>query len=153
LTDQGRTAQRHAGVHRRCGVVLCDPIEVAAGNDIHAYRRQFGHKTAFRQGVDIYHQLIDLDDRDILKPFDSGSRGMGGAKASDAYWSEEHGEIKYQVGEGCELDMTIAQWHANLYGLGEIYDPGQARSALAATFKYNYKASLREVGPVFEKGG
>jgi uroporphyrinogen-III decarboxylase len=34
------------------GVNVCDPIEVAAGNDIVEYRRQFGRKMAFRQGVD-----------------------------------------------------------------------------------------------------
>jgi uroporphyrinogen decarboxylase len=34
------------------GFDVCDPIEVAAGNDINAYRRQFGRKIAYRQGVD-----------------------------------------------------------------------------------------------------
>ena len=34
------------------GVNACDPMEVAAGNDINAYREQFGHKMAFRGGVD-----------------------------------------------------------------------------------------------------
>lgn len=92
-----------------------------------------------------YLQLIDLSDREILRSYDSGAGAMGGGKASEAYWSEEHGEIKYQVAEGCELDMTIAQWHANLYGLGRIYDTDQVRSALAATFKYNYKSSMRDV--------
>ena len=34
------------------GIDVCDPIEVAAGNDINAYRRKFGKKIAYRQGVD-----------------------------------------------------------------------------------------------------
>lgn len=34
------------------GIDVCDPIEVAAGNDINLYRKQFGKKIAFRQGVD-----------------------------------------------------------------------------------------------------
>jgi uroporphyrinogen decarboxylase len=34
------------------GFNVCDPIEVAAGNDIVAYRKRFGKKIAFRQGVD-----------------------------------------------------------------------------------------------------
>ena len=34
------------------GINVCDPIEVAAGNDIVAYRHQFGRQIAFRQGVD-----------------------------------------------------------------------------------------------------
>jgi uroporphyrinogen decarboxylase len=34
------------------GVNVCDPIEVAAGNDLVEYRRQFGRRMAYRQGVD-----------------------------------------------------------------------------------------------------
>jgi len=34
------------------GINVCDPIEVAAGCDINDYRRRFGHKMAYRQGVD-----------------------------------------------------------------------------------------------------
>jgi len=34
------------------GINVCDPVEVAAGNDIVAYRRTFGHRMAFRGGVD-----------------------------------------------------------------------------------------------------
>jgi uroporphyrinogen decarboxylase len=34
------------------GINVCDPIEVAAGNDIVAFRRKFGHNMAFRGGVD-----------------------------------------------------------------------------------------------------
>jgi len=34
------------------GLKVCDPIEVAAHNDIVQYRRQFGRKMAYRGGVD-----------------------------------------------------------------------------------------------------
>ena len=34
------------------GLNVCDPIEVAAGNDLVAYRRAFGRKMAYRGGVD-----------------------------------------------------------------------------------------------------
>lgn len=34
------------------GINVCDPIEVAAGNDINAFRRQFGRNMAYRGGVD-----------------------------------------------------------------------------------------------------
>ncbi|HOE67496.1 MAG TPA: uroporphyrinogen decarboxylase family protein [Candidatus Hydrogenedentes bacterium] len=34
------------------GINVCDPIEVAAGCDINAYRAAFGHGIAYRQGVD-----------------------------------------------------------------------------------------------------
>ncbi|MFP4057332.1 MAG: uroporphyrinogen decarboxylase family protein [Candidatus Brocadiia bacterium] len=35
-----------------CSINLCDPVEVAAGNDIVAYRRRFGRRMAYRGGVD-----------------------------------------------------------------------------------------------------
>ena len=34
------------------GINMCDPIEVAAGNDINMFRRQFGRHISFRGGVD-----------------------------------------------------------------------------------------------------
>jgi uroporphyrinogen decarboxylase len=34
------------------GINACDPIEVAAGNDINEFRRKFGDKMAYRGGVD-----------------------------------------------------------------------------------------------------
>ena len=35
-----------------CGIDVCDPIEVAAGNDLVAFRKEFGHDMAYRGGVD-----------------------------------------------------------------------------------------------------
>jgi len=34
------------------GIELCEPIEVAAGNDIVAFRQQFGRRMAYRGGID-----------------------------------------------------------------------------------------------------
>ncbi|MBN1809798.1 MAG: hypothetical protein JW909_12080 [Planctomycetes bacterium] len=34
------------------GINVCDPIEVAAGNDLNEFQRTFGRKMAYRQGVD-----------------------------------------------------------------------------------------------------
>jgi uroporphyrinogen decarboxylase len=34
------------------GIDVCDPIEVAAGNDICAYRRTYGRKIAYHGGID-----------------------------------------------------------------------------------------------------
>ena len=31
---------------------VCDPIEVAAGNDINEFRKKFGKNIAYRGGVD-----------------------------------------------------------------------------------------------------
>ncbi|NLG49754.1 MAG: hypothetical protein GX552_06555 [Chloroflexi bacterium] len=81
-----------------------------------------------------YQQQIDLRDQSLLAPFDD---------AMERYWDDEHGEIKYQVGEGCGLDQVLAQWHANLYGLGELFDPEQTRRALAAIWRYCFKSPMR----------
>ncbi|MHC4251896.1 MAG: GH116 family glycosyl-hydrolase [Planctomycetota bacterium] len=80
-----------------------------------------------------YQQLVDLEDRSILERFDAMN-----------YWNEEHGEIKYQTGEGSGLDQVLAQWHANLYGLGRIFDPEQVKTALASVFRYNFRPEMRE---------
>ena len=90
-----------------------------------------------------YHQLVDLNDREVVAQYESGGASMQGS-ALQAYWNDEHQEIKYQIAEGCEIDQVLAQWHANLYGLGEIYDPTQVKSALASIFKYNFKTAMRD---------
>lgn len=82
-----------------------------------------------------YHQLIDLKDRSILAPFPD---------AVDYYWDKEHEEIRYQVAEGSGIDQVVAQWHANLYGLGEIFDPQQTGKALSSIYRDNFKPEMRE---------
>ena len=110
------------------------------------YRRIFEKGKAWVDGHlfngEYYHQLIDLKDKSVLERFESGAASLSG-KVMDAYWDEEHQEIKYQIGEGCEIDQLLAQFHANIYGLGEIFDPGQARTALQSMFKYNFKQPMR----------
>ena len=87
-----------------------------------------------------YGQQVDLKDREMLKQFRNGED-----IAEKTYWDEEHGEIKYQIGGGCEIDMHLPQWYASLYGLGEILDPGKTRETLKAIFKYNFKDSMRDI--------
>ena len=78
-----------------------------------------------------YQQLIDLEDRRQLEPF-------GGA-AVRSYWNDEHQEVKYQSGEGCAIDQLLAQWHANLSGLGELFrsraDPDRGGQRVPAQFQ------------------
>ena len=86
-----------------------------------------------------YHQIVDLKDKSVLKPFAAGDPGV-----VDAYWDSEHSEIKYQIADGCGIDQVLAQWHANLYGLGEIFDSKQTKSALRAIFRHNFKKPMRD---------
>jgi non-lysosomal glucosylceramidase len=90
-----------------------------------------------------YIQQVDLHDRSLLETFSPSGASMVGSLL-DAYWDEEHSEIKYQIGEGCEIDQLLAQWHANLYGLGEIFDPEQAKTALGSLYRYNFKPGMRD---------
>lgn len=86
-----------------------------------------------------YHQLINLNDKSILERFKQVD-----AEVVNIYWDDEHHEIKYQIGEGCEVNQVIAQWHANISGLGEIFDKSKVKKALEAIYRYNFKKSLRK---------
>ena len=88
-----------------------------------------------------YEQKIDLRDYAFLKSFYVENSGD---YLFTVYWNEESGEIKYQVGDGCLSDQLVAQWHANLLGLGEIFDKEQTRTTLSSIYRYNYK-TMRDV--------
>ncbi len=90
-----------------------------------------------------YMQKIDLSDKTLVERYDNGKSLLGDSTLT-AYWNEEAQEIKYQIGEGCGIDQVLAQWHANLYGLGEIYRPDQVKKALTSIYRYNYKRSFRD---------
>ncbi len=86
-----------------------------------------------------YVQNIDIRDRALLEKY--------GGSANDAvknYWDGETGEIKYQIGEGCEIDQVVAGWHADLMGLPPVFDPDHRRQALESIYQVNFK-SMREV--------
>lgn len=112
------------------------------------YREIFARgKTAADQSLfngEYYQQIIDLDDRSVVEKFhDPHDVIHRGGDIFDAYWDPEHGEIKHQISGGSAVDQVVAQWHANLLGLGEIFDPHQTKSALRAIYRYNFKRSVR----------
>ncbi|MEM1506744.1 MAG: GH116 family glycosyl-hydrolase [Candidatus Bathyarchaeia archaeon] len=86
-----------------------------------------------------FHQIIDLKDKSILEEYSSTDPNV-----VSIYWNDEHKEIKYQIGEGCEIDQVLAQWHANICGLGEIFDSEKVKSALKSIYRYNFKRSMRK---------
>ncbi|MFI3169494.1 MAG: GH116 family glycosyl-hydrolase [Faecalibacterium sp.] len=81
-----------------------------------------------------YVQKVDLTDKAIIDGYALGETVEGGS-----YWNEETREIKYQIGDGCEIDQVLAAWHADLMGLGEIFDAERRKSALAHIYKLNFK--------------
>lgn len=95
-------------------------------------------------GEYFYHR-IDLNDRDTVEKYCAGTVDVFGNDAVSSYWHDEIGEIKYQIGEGCEIDQLVAQWHADILGLGDLFDPEQVDTALRSMFRYNFKKSMRNV--------
>ncbi|WP_423065170.1 GH116 family glycosyl-hydrolase [Devosia sp. CN2-171] len=92
-------------------------------------------------------QDIDLSDRSILTPFVKGELAVGvlGDTVDQLYWSAEHNELKYQMGGGCLIDQALGQWHATLYGLGDVLDRDKMVSSLKAIYRHNFKARLGDI--------
>ena len=81
-----------------------------------------------------FFQKIDLKDKGTLAPYAEGEVIFGG-DALGAYWSDEFGEMKYQMGDGCAIDQVVAQWHANIIGLGRIFGAAETKKALGSIYK------------------
>lgn len=77
--------------------------------------------------------LVDLENKEYTEHF-----------GCPEYWNEEKGQLKYQIGEGSIIDQMLAQWHANISGLGDIFDKAQRKTALENMFKNHFKPSLRD---------
>lgn len=90
-----------------------------------------------------YCQRLDLQDKQILAQFDNGSGDMFGNAMSATYWDAEHGQIKYQLGDGISIDHALGQWHAGLYGLEPVFDRAQLRTSLQALYAHNTKRTMR----------
>jgi non-lysosomal glucosylceramidase len=87
-----------------------------------------------------YQQKTDLRDRSLLERFERPDDAMisGGSSVTGTYWNSENGELKYQIGGGCEIDQVCAQWHADIAGLGRIFRSDRTRTALKSLFENNF---------------
>ena len=85
-------------------------------------------------------QKVDLSDRKAIEPV----LNLEDTEGWTLYWDSEHHQLKYQIGEGCEIDSHLGAWYAKLYGIGELFDPAQLHSELKSLFEYNFKPSVRE---------
>jgi hypothetical protein len=92
-----------------------------------------------------FFQAIDLADKSVLTPFDTGrNAGVLADSLMSAYWSDEHREIKYQFGDGCIADQMLGQWHAEVSGLGLFLNKDKVNSALRAVYDENYLPSMAD---------
>ncbi|KQW75787.1 beta-glucosidase [Devosia sp. Root413D1] len=90
-------------------------------------------------------QKIDLSDKSVLTPFDEGrAAGVLADSFMDVYWSDEFGEIKYQMGEGCISDQILGQWHAEVAGIGRFLDKGRIETALRSVYANNFRPTLAD---------
>ncbi|HWA20493.1 MAG TPA: GH116 family glycosyl-hydrolase [Devosia sp.] len=96
---------------------------------------------------DYFTQQVDLSDRSILTPFIKGELSLGvlGDTVDQLYWSAEHKELKYQLGGGCLIDQALGQWHATLYGLGDILDREKVKTSLQSIYANNFKERLGDI--------
>ncbi len=78
-------------------------------------------------------QRLDLGDKSQIDKYEG----------TEDYWNEESNEIKYQIGEGCEIDQLCGQWHATINSLGYVFDKEQMHTALSSLFANNHKTSMR----------
>lgn len=83
-----------------------------------------------------YCQKIDVNDTKMLREY--------GDQAYEMYFDPESKQVRYQIGEGCIIDSTLAEWHARLNGEKGIFDEKQLRTSLKNTFKNNFLPSMRE---------
>ncbi|MGE4612206.1 MAG: GH116 family glycosyl-hydrolase [Paracoccaceae bacterium] len=92
-------------------------------------------------------QDVDIKDKSTISDFVSkeGQTGYFDASIEGMYWSDEHGELKYQIADGCEIDQVLGQWHTELYGLEPVFEPEQFASALRAVFDQNFYPRLSDM--------
>jgi len=82
---------------------------------------------------EFFVQSVNLKDKSTLERFSKNDPSV-----VEAYWSDEHGEVKYQLGEACFIAQVEGQFYANLFGLGEVLDRGKVGAALSSVYKYNF---------------
>jgi len=98
---------------------------------------------ALRAGEEIARYLGDDASADKYRSiFESGKKLSDERLFNGEYYFQlipEGSEVPFQYGPGCICDQVLGQWHARMYGLGNIYDPDNVRSAIASVFRYNFR--------------
>lgn len=89
-----------------------------------------------------FYQKVDLNDKALIEKYSGGVSVMSQDVLS-SYWSDEHSQMKYQVGEGVSIDQALGQWHADLLGIGEIFEKEKLEVALQSIYNHNFVRDMR----------
>ena len=101
------------------------------------------YKRLFENGYAYTKEKL-FNGRYFIQNIDLSSRAPIERFHCENYWNEEQNELKYQIGDGCEIDQLLGQWHATLCGLGDIFDKEQRKTALQNMYREIFKPNLRE---------
>lgn len=85
-----------------------------------------------------YIHKVDLADKSVLDVYPD---------AAETYWSDETGQVKYQIHKGCEIDQVLADWHTDLMGLPHVFDQSHRKSALEAIYNTNFRTMRDHSNP------
>jgi len=98
---------------------------------------------ALRAGEEMARHVGDHAAADeYRRVFESGGKLSDETLFNGDYYYQripEGVDAPYQFGPGCICDQVIGQWHARMFGLGDLYDPEHVQSALASVFRYNFR--------------
>ena len=92
----------------------------------------------FNNDLGYYTQEVDINNIDTLKNY-----GRKNSSIYKKYWDKENNQLKYQIAEGCIIDQVLADWHADIMGLENIFDIEHRKTALSNIYKNNF-ISMRE---------
>jgi uncharacterized protein (DUF608 family) len=98
---------------------------------------------ALRAGEEMAWQMGEVEAaKEYRRLFEAGRAAMDSELWDGEYYRQivpEGCDAPFQYGPGCIIDQVLGQWHARMYGLGDIVDPEHGRSALASVFRYNFR--------------
>jgi len=97
-----------------------------------------GYRELFRKGKAFTKEQL-FNGSHFIQKVDLSCDGYIRQYNCPEYWNEEQQQLKYQIGQGSEIDQMLAQWHAGLCGLSEIYDREQRQTALKTMLDSNFK--------------
>ncbi|MGC2662356.1 MAG: GH116 family glycosyl-hydrolase [Bryobacteraceae bacterium] len=123
------------GVYYLGALRACEEMALAMNDDATEYRRLFESGKAWIDSKlfngSFYIQKIEGH------PASEIANGLRGGMGAD-----DPEKPQYQVGAGCLLDQLLAQYLADVAGLGTLVDSRHIETTLDSIYRFNHKANL-----------